>query len=80
MSVTTTVTRLRAQFDELRVRREQDRRLERELSGYSTPAELAELEMLMSRHSAEEIRTIEAILRRQAARRRTASAGMRLET
>ncbi len=78
MKLTTAVAGLRAELDARRTRREQRRRLERELGGYTTAAELAELEMLMSRYSADEIREVEEALTRQAARRRTTPVGMRL--
>ena len=74
MGITTALTGLRADLDAHRARRDERRRLERELGGYTTPAELAELEMLMSRHSADDIREMEEILLDQAARRRTVTA------
>ncbi|GAA0798175.1 hypothetical protein [Spirilliplanes yamanashiensis] len=74
MSIATALNGLRADLDAHRARRDERRRLERELAGYTTPAELAELEMLMSRHSAEDIREMEEILQEQAARRRSAIA------
>jgi hypothetical protein len=75
MNVRTAVAALRAQADARRTDREQRRRLECELAGYTTAAEIAELESMLSRHSAEEIRDVEAILVRQAARRRHVGAG-----
>ncbi len=75
MNVRTAVAALRAQADARRTGREQRRRLECKLAGYTTAAEIAELESMLSRHSAEEIRDVEAILVRQAARRRHVGAG-----
>ncbi len=75
MNVRTAVAALRAQADARRTDREQRRRLERELAGYTTAAEVAELESMLSRHSAEEIRDIERIITRQAAQRRHVGAG-----
>ena len=76
MSIATVLTGLRADLTAERARRAERRRLERELSTFTTPAEVAELEMLLSRHSADEIREIEEILTRQAAHRRTRLVGM----
>jgi len=42
------------------------RHLEAELAEYRTPAERAEIDMILSRHTAEQIQEIEGILRRQA--------------
>ncbi len=75
MNVRTAVAALRAQADARRTDREQRRRLERELAGYTTAAEVAELESMLSRHSAEEIRDIERIITRLAAQRRHVGAG-----
>jgi hypothetical protein len=50
------------------------RRLTEELAGFVTPAERAELDQILERHSAEETREIRAILSRQdIERQRTAA-------
>jgi hypothetical protein len=40
------------------------RRLERELAGYSTPAERLEIETIVSRHSVDDAREVQRILDR----------------
>ena len=45
------------------------RRLEAEIAGYRTPAERTELDLILSRHTAEGTREIDEILRRQAVAR-----------
>jgi hypothetical protein len=52
-----------------RARRER-RRVEHELASYATPAERRELDAILGRHSAEQVRDIEKILGAQAESRR----------
>jgi hypothetical protein len=49
--------------------RRRRRRLAREIAAYRTPAERLELDLILSRHTAEEIQEIEKILRYQDASR-----------
>lgn len=64
-----TQNRLRAAVSSLGAQRRQSarrqRRLERELAGYRTPAERLELDAILARHSAEETHDIAEILRHQ---------------
>lgn len=56
--------------DDLRVRRDlraQSRRLERELAAYSSPADRAELDAILSRHPAAVVAPLEDIISRQRA-------------
>jgi hypothetical protein len=63
----TTVTSLRTSLAQRRVARAKNRRLERELASYRTPAERLELDLMLGRHSAEETAEIDAILTKQTA-------------
>jgi hypothetical protein len=63
----TTVTSLRTSLARRRVARAKNRRLERELASYRTPAERLELDLMLGRHSAEETAEIDAILIKQTA-------------
>jgi hypothetical protein len=63
----TTVTSLRTSLAQRRVARAKNRRLERELASYRTPAERLELDLMLGRHSAEETAEIDAILIKQTA-------------
>ncbi|WP_238013614.1 hypothetical protein KZZ52_38430 [Dactylosporangium sp. AC04546] len=47
------------------------RRLAREIAAYRTPAERLELDMILSRHTAEQIAEIDEILREQSAAERS---------
>jgi hypothetical protein len=49
--------------------RRRRRRLAQEIATYRTPAERLELELILSRHAAEDVREIEEILRLQDAHR-----------
>ena len=62
-----TVTSLRTSLAQRRVARAKNRRLERELASYRTPAERLELDLMLGRHSAEETAEIDAILIKQTA-------------
>ena len=56
--------------DDLRTRRErraEGRRLERELAAYSSPADRAELDAILSRHPAEVVAPLEDIINRNRA-------------
>ena len=62
-------TRIRTALANRRTERLAQRRLAAELAEFQTPAERAELEQVLARHSAEEARPIWAILDRQDAER-----------
>lgn len=47
--------------------RDERRRLEQELAGFSTPAERLEIETIVGRYDADEARTVQSILDRQSA-------------
>jgi len=62
----TTVTSLRSSLAQRRAAGAERRRLARELACYRTPAERLELDLILGRHSAEEVAEVDAILTRQA--------------
>jgi hypothetical protein len=66
MNAPETITALRTQLAERRMVRQRNRRLEEELASYSTPSERLELDAILSRHTAEEISQLEAMLSRTA--------------
>jgi hypothetical protein len=66
MNAPETITALRTQLAERRLVRQRNRRLEEELASYSTPSERLELDAILSRHTAEEISQLEAMLSRTA--------------
>jgi hypothetical protein len=61
-----TISNLRTQLAERRMVRQRNRRIEEELASYTTPADRLELDAIMSRHTAEEIAELEAMLSRSA--------------
>jgi hypothetical protein len=65
MNTPETLSTLRSQLAERRMVRQRNKRLEEELASYSTPAERLELDAILSRHTAEEIEELEAMLYRQ---------------
>ncbi len=65
MPLATTIRGLKSTLAHRRTERLAHRRLSAELAAFQTPAERAELDELLSRHSAEETRQIRAILSRQ---------------
>ncbi|MFF5231631.1 hypothetical protein [Dactylosporangium sp. NPDC000521] len=71
MPAQTTVNRVRnavtSRFEARRARRS----LAREIAAYRTPAERLELDLIIGRHTAEETREIDEILRAQAAAERS---------
>jgi hypothetical protein len=62
-----TLTMLRDNLAMRRVERRERMRLERELAAYSSPADRLELDAIISRHTPEQTRVIEAIIARRAA-------------
>lgn len=58
----TTVTSLRSSIAQRRVARLRRRRLTRELASYRTPAERLELDLILGRHTADEVAEVQAIL------------------
>jgi hypothetical protein len=64
-AIRSTVTDLRATAARRRALRASHRQLERELAEYRSSAERHELDAILSRHTAEEIAHIEAIISRQ---------------
>ena len=65
MSIATGLHTARTAIANRRTERRAHRRLAEELAAFQTPAERAELENILSRHSNEETREIRAILSRQ---------------
>jgi hypothetical protein len=68
--MSTARTTISTMLDTLAARREARQirmRLERELASYTSPAERAELDAIISRHSADETRYLQDVLARQAA-------------
>jgi hypothetical protein len=66
MNAPETITNLRTLLTERRLVRQRSKRLVEELASYRTPAERLELDAIMSRHTAEEIAELEAMLGRSA--------------
>jgi len=64
-AIRSTVTDLRATAARRRALRAAHRQLERELAEYRSSAERHELDAILSRHTAEEIAPVEAIVSRQ---------------
>ena len=64
-AVRTTLTTMGEAVARRRTVRAEQRRLERELAEYRSPAERHELDAILSRHTAEEIAPIERIVLRQ---------------
>jgi hypothetical protein len=62
-TLTAPAGRLAQQYRARRVERERRDRLRAELASYRTPAERADLDAMLSRHTAEEIADLEARLR-----------------
>lgn len=71
MNAPETISNLRTQLAERRMVRQRSKRLESELASYSTPAERLELDAILSRHTADEIAELEAMLGRTAMWRST---------
>ncbi|GLY06319.1 MULTISPECIES: hypothetical protein [Actinoplanes] len=65
----------RAALADYRATRRAHRRLSDELAAFRTAAERSELDMMLSRHTAEETREVHAILSSQDADRRYSAAG-----
>jgi hypothetical protein len=65
MNTPESLSALRTQLAERRLVRQRNKRLEEELASYSTPAERLELDAILSRHTAEEIEELEAMMNRQ---------------
>jgi hypothetical protein len=65
MPLATTIRDLRSTLADRRTERLAHRRLSAELAAFQTPAERAELDEMLARHSAEETRQIREILSRQ---------------
>jgi hypothetical protein len=64
MNAADSISNLRTQLAARRVVRQRTRKLEAELASYSTPAERLELDAILSRHTADEIAELEAMLSR----------------
>jgi hypothetical protein len=65
MSTKNVLARTRAAVARRNAARRDQRRLEREIASFRTPAERRELEEVLGRHRPDETRQIEAILRRR---------------
>jgi maltooligosyltrehalose synthase len=79
MSITTRIRQARTVLNNVQTQRREYRQLTAELAAFQTPAERAELDELIARHSPEETRQIRAILNRQdyqRARRATVLGGL----
>ena len=61
------ITTLQARLANHRVEKAAFKQLERELASYSSPADRAEIEAIVARHSGSDARLVEEILIRQAA-------------
>lgn len=70
MEILTRIAAARVAVREARVERAARRRLSDELAAFVTPAERAELDLLLGRHTLEETREVRAILNRQDEARR----------
>jgi hypothetical protein len=66
MNTPESITNLRTLLAERRLVRQRNKQIEQELASYSTPAERLELDSILSRHTAEEIAELEAMLGRSA--------------
>ena len=76
MPFATTISEARRALANRRTERIARRRLSDELASFQTPAERAELEQMLGRHSAEETREIREILARHDFERQRAAAGL----
>jgi hypothetical protein len=76
MPLKTRVRAIRTELQHRRTERLAHRRLSEELAAFQTPAERAELDQMLSRHSAEETRLIREILHRQDHERQRTMAGI----
>jgi hypothetical protein len=76
MPLKTRIDHARTSLRDRRTARREYRRLSEELAAFQTPAERTELEMMLSRHSAEETRQIREILVRQDHERQRTVAGI----
>ena len=65
MAITTRLREVRVELANRRTERSARRRLSAELAAFQTPAERAELDFILGRHSHEETREIREILNRQ---------------
>jgi len=65
-SLTTRLRLLRQAFATDREGRATRRRLERELAGYSTPAQRLDIEAIVGRHSVDDARAVQRMLDRHA--------------
>jgi hypothetical protein len=68
MSVATRIVVLRATLTVRRGERRRRRQLERELAGFTTPAERLEIEAILDRHTDAETSEVRSILSRQTLR------------
>jgi hypothetical protein len=76
MNVSTRVRQVRTQLAHRRVERAERRRLSAELASFRTPAERAELDHMLGRHSHEETREIRDILNQQEYERQRVATGL----
>jgi hypothetical protein len=77
MSFSTRIREIRTALADSRAERLAHRRLSVELAAFRSPAERAELDRILDRHSAEETRQIRAILYRQDFERQRGAAAFR---
>ncbi|MCA2214023.1 hypothetical protein [Jidongwangia harbinensis] len=76
MPLKTRIRAVRTALQHRRTERLAYRRLSAELAAFQTPAERAELDIMLSRHSSEDTRQIREILNRQDHERQRAMAGL----
>ncbi|MDG6108435.1 hypothetical protein Daura_15135 [Dactylosporangium aurantiacum] len=79
MATQTTASRVRNAVTSRFEARRAKRTLAREIAAYRTPAERLELDLILGRHTAEETREIEAILRAQAVAERTSFQALQVD-
>ena len=64
MKTPQTISALRSELTARRMVRQRNRRLGAELASFSSPAERLELEAILSRHTAEQVAELEAMIKR----------------
>ena len=79
MTTQTTASRVRTAVTSRFEARRARRTLAREIAAYRTPAERLELDLILGRHTAEETREIDEILRSQAAAERSTFQALRVD-
>jgi len=76
MQLKTTIREVRVNLANRRIERAAHRRLSEELAAFKTPAERAELDIIIGRHTHEETRQVRAILNQQDFERQRATSAI----